>query len=95
MYWLGPILGGLLAAGFYEYLFCPDPEIKKKMQQIFKKAPSGTYKEVETEDCGVKSVSGHNIDLEKAEKKDLFHDSTGEVLSSVWLSRALEMETNL
>lgn len=83
MYWLGPILGGLLAAGFYEYLYCPDPEIKKRMQQIFKKTPSGTYKEVETEDLGVKSVSGHNIDLEKAEKKELFHDSTGEVLSSV------------
>ncbi|XP_011485193.1 aquaporin-4 isoform X1 [Oryzias latipes] len=83
VYWLGPILGGLLAAGFYEYLYCPDPEIKKRMQQIFKKTPSGTYKEVETEDLGVKSVSGHNIDLEKAEKKELFHDSTGEVLSSV------------
>uniref|UniRef100_A0A8C7ZK63 Aquaporin 4 n=1 Tax=Oryzias sinensis TaxID=183150 RepID=A0A8C7ZK63_9TELE len=82
VYWLGPILGGLLAAGFYEYLYCPDPEIKKRMQQIFKKTPSATYKEVETEDLGVKSVSGHNIDLEKVEKKELFHDSTGEVLSS-------------
>lgn len=99
---MGPILGGILAAGLYEYLYCPDPEIKKKLKQVFQKDSSGKYKEVETsvylgepEDIAIKSGSIHAIELEKSEKKDPFRDSTGEVLSSVWLSRALEMETNL
>ncbi|KAM4552681.1 aquaporin-4 [Odontesthes bonariensis] len=83
VYWLGPILGGILAAGLYEYLYCPDPEIKKILKQVFKKDPSGKYKEVESDDLAIKPGSIHNIDLEKAEKKDSLRDSTGEVLSSV------------
>ncbi|KAM9719351.1 aquaporin-4 isoform 2-T2 [Menidia menidia] len=82
-YWLGPILGGILAAGLYEYLYCPDPVIKKRLKQVFQKDPSGKYKEVETDDLAIKPGSIHNIDLEKAEKKDSPRDSTGEVLSSV------------
>ncbi|KAM6918162.1 aquaporin-4 isoform 1-T1 [Xenentodon cancila] len=83
VYWLGPILGGILAAGMYEYLYCPDPEIKKRLKQVFKKDLSGTYKEVESEDLGIKPGSIHNIDLEKAKKIHSFQDTTGEVLSSV------------
>ncbi|KAK7945595.1 hypothetical protein WMY93_001323 [Mugilogobius chulae] len=41
VYWLGPILGGILAAGLYEYLYCPDPEVKKRIQQVFQKDQSG------------------------------------------------------
>ncbi|XP_022613725.1 aquaporin-4 isoform X1 [Seriola dumerili] len=83
VYWVGPILGGILAAGLYEYLYCPDPEMKKKLKLVFQKDPSGKYREVESEDIGIKPGSVHTIDLEKAEKKDPFQDSTAEVLSSV------------
>ncbi|XP_071375268.1 aquaporin-4-like isoform X1 [Centroberyx affinis] len=90
VYWVGPILGALLAAGLYEYLYCPDPEAKQRLNQVFRKDSSGKYKEVEAapylgeaEDVAIKSGSIHAIDLEKAEKKDPFRDSAGEVLSSV------------
>ncbi|XP_070774345.1 aquaporin-4-like isoform X3 [Enoplosus armatus] len=84
VYWVGPILGGVLAAGLYEYLYCPDPDVKKRLKQVFQKDPSGKYREVETEDIAIKAGSIHTIsDLEKTEKKDPFQDSTGEVLSSV------------
>ncbi|XP_037643706.1 aquaporin-4-like isoform X1 [Sebastes umbrosus] len=83
VYWVGPILGAILAAGLYEYLYCPDPEMKKRLTQVFQKDPSGKYREVETEDIVVKPGSIHTIDLERSEKKDPFPDSTGEVLSSV------------
>lgn len=79
---MGPILGGILAAGLYEYLYCPDPEIKKRLKQVFRKDSAGRYREVETED--IKTDSIHTIsDLERAEKKDAFQDPKGEVLSSV------------
>ncbi|XP_018532059.1 aquaporin-4 isoform X2 [Lates calcarifer] len=80
VYWVGPVLGAVLAAGLYEYLYCPDPEIKKRLKQVLLKDPSGKYREVETEDIAIKTGS---VDLEKSEKKDPFQDSTGEVLSSV------------
>ncbi|XP_020777769.2 aquaporin-4 [Boleophthalmus pectinirostris] len=79
IYWLGPLLGGILAAGLYEYLFCPDPEVKKRLQQVFQKDQSGRYKEVDADDITIKPGS---IDVEKGEKKDLFNDK-GDVLSSV------------
>lgn len=82
VYWLGPILGGILAAGLYEYLYCPDPEIKRRLEQVFQKDQSGKYKEVETaEDITIKPGSIHST-LE-AEKKDPFPDISGDVLSSV------------
>lgn len=80
---MGPILGGILAAGLYEYLYCPDPEIKKRLKQVFQKDSSGKYREVETEEVAVKPGSIQTIDLEKTEKKGPLQDSTGEVLSSV------------
>ncbi|XP_053293094.1 aquaporin-4 isoform X1 [Pleuronectes platessa] len=83
VYWLGPMLGGILAAGLYEYLYCPDPELKKRLKHIFQKDPSGKYTEVEAEDISIKPGSIHTIDLEKAGKKDPFQESAGEVLSSV------------
>ncbi|CAN9502828.1 unnamed protein product [Ophioblennius macclurei] len=84
VYWVGPLLGGILAAGLYEYLYCPDPDKKGTLKRVFKKDPSGKYREVEAaDDVGVKAGSIHTVDLEKAEKKDPFHESPGEVLSSV------------
>lgn len=92
---MGPILGAIMAAALYEYLFCPDTELKKKkLHDVFQKDPSsGKYKEVEggmyhadhhdDDDLVIKPGSIHTMDLEKAEKKDPFRDTTGEVLSSV------------
>lgn len=74
------MLGGVLAAGLYEYLYCPDPELKKRLKQVFQKDPSGKYQEVETEDVAIRPGSIQTIDVEK---KDAFQESTGEVLSSV------------
>lgn len=77
-------MGGLLAAGLYEYLYCPDPDVKRKLKQVFQKDPAGKYREVETEDIAIKPGTIHAItEPEKMEKKDPFQDSTGEVLSSV------------
>lgn len=64
---MGPIIGGILAAGLYEYLYCPDPEIKKRMKQVFQKDPTGKYREVEAGDIAVKPGSIHNINVEKAD----------------------------
>lgn len=87
---MGPILGGILAAGLYEYLYCPDPEVKNAHDQVFQKDPSGKYKDVESglyrgepDDLCIKPGSILTADLEKAEKKDLYRDPSGEVLSSV------------
>lgn len=78
---MGPILGAVLAAGLYEYLYCPDPEMKKRLKQVFQKDSAGRYREVETD---VKVGSVHTVcDVEKAEKKGAFSDTPGEVLSSV------------
>ncbi|MED6264813.1 Aquaporin-4 [Characodon lateralis] len=84
VYWLGPILGGTFAAALYEYLYCPDPEVKKRLKQVFKKDSTGKYKVVESDETVIKPGSIHNIDLaEKVEKIDPFQESSGEVLSSV------------
>lgn len=84
VYWVGPILGAIIAAGLYEYLYCPDPEIKQRLKKVFQKDSSGKYKEVETSVYLADSeIQRHTIDLDKVGKKDPFQDSTGEVLPSV------------
>lgn len=72
-----------MAASLYEYLYCPDPDIKKRLKQVFKKDTSGKYREVESEDVAIKPGSILNINPERAEKKDPFQESSGDVLSSV------------
>ncbi|KAM4705642.1 aquaporin-4-like [Rhinophrynus dorsalis] len=37
VYWIGPMMGGVLASFIYEYLFCPDPGAKLKLQVSFKR----------------------------------------------------------
>lgn len=84
LYWVGPILGGILAAALYEYLYCPDPDMKKTLKRIFKKDPSGKYREVEIiNEVTGKTSTIHTVDLEKAEQKESFHEAPSEVLSSV------------
>ncbi|XP_062849485.1 aquaporin-4-like [Trichomycterus rosablanca] len=90
VYWVGPVLGGILAAAMYEYLYCPDPEQKTCCKETFVKDSSGKYKEVE---CPNTYYAGDPDDLmirpgssdetEKEEKKEALQDPSGDVLSSV------------
>ncbi|XP_064202395.1 aquaporin-4-like isoform X1 [Anguilla rostrata] len=81
VYWVGPILGGIMAAGLYEYLYCPDPELKSRFGGVFSKDASGKYREAEG--LVEKVTAVHTVDLEKGEKKDSFKDPSSDVLSSV------------
>lgn len=90
---MGPILGGILAAALYEYLFCPETALKKRLSDMFIKDPSGKYKEVECprgqyngepDDLVIKPSSFlTTVDLDKREKQETFREPPGEVLSSV------------
>ncbi|KAG9348059.1 hypothetical protein JZ751_004084, partial [Albula glossodonta] len=90
VYWVGPIMGGVVAAALYEYLYCPDPELKKPFTGGFSKDsyPSAKYKEVEdsrfhrdVDELVIRPGPFHVLDVERAEKKD--RDPSSEVLSSV------------
>lgn len=87
VYWVGPVLGGVLAAALYDYLYCPNAELKERLRQVFQKNNAGKYSEVEgapyPEDPGelmIKSGSVHAVD---AERKDPYRHTRGEVLSPV------------
>lgn len=74
----------------YEYLYCPDPELKKCCKEMVIKDTSGKYKEVE---CSVSQHGGEPDDItirpgssndtEKGEKKEALQDVSGDGLSSV------------
>ena len=93
VYWVGPILGAVLAAALYEYLYCPDPELKERLKQVFQKDPaSGKYREVDGmggEADGIAIKPGttttciNSVDLEKKMDPFLRDSSSGDVLSSV------------
>uniref|UniRef100_UPI0037E8301A aquaporin-4-like n=1 Tax=Semicossyphus pulcher TaxID=241346 RepID=UPI0037E8301A len=82
VYWVGPSLGGALAAALYEYLFCPDPELKKRYSDAFIKTPFTATKHRQD------SVTAQEplftvMDVERAERKEREREVSGEVLSSV------------
>ncbi|KAM3875680.1 aquaporin-4-like [Diretmus argenteus] len=84
VYWVGPSLGGALAAALYEYLFCPDPELKKRYSEAFSKSPfiSTKYREVQ---AAAKEPLFTVMDMERAERKEreTGREVSNEVLSSV------------
>ncbi|KAM7012649.1 aquaporin-4-like [Tautogolabrus adspersus] len=80
VYWVGPSLGGALAAALYEYLFCPDPELKKRYSEVFIRTPFTAPKQRQD------SVTAQEpfftvMDVDRAERKE--REVSGEVLSSV------------
>ncbi|XP_042299275.1 aquaporin-4 [Sceloporus undulatus] len=92
IYWVGPIIGAVLAGALYEYVYCPDAEFKRRFKEAFSKTnqqSKGKYIEVEdtrshveTDDLLLKPGIVHVIDLERGEDKK-GRDPTNEVLSSV------------
>ncbi|XP_028659222.1 aquaporin-4-like [Erpetoichthys calabaricus] len=61
IYWIGPLMGALLAAFIYEYVFCPDPERKLKLKAIYQKSSTGVA------DDSVQLTPGSNTEYSKLE----------------------------
>lgn len=87
---MGPLIGGIMAAAVYEYLFCPDPDLKRRYADVLSKSPFQIepYQVVDTETYPsdqaqhmAKQAAIRVLELERVEKKE--RESAGEVLSSV------------
>ncbi|XP_073439925.1 aquaporin-4 isoform X2 [Dendrobates tinctorius] len=86
VYWVGPVVGAVMAGLLYEYIFCPDVELKNRLKEVLNKATQskGKYSEVEesksqieSDDQLLKPGIVHVFDEKKGK------DTSGEVLSSV------------
>ncbi|XP_069587340.1 aquaporin-4 isoform X1 [Ranitomeya imitator] len=86
VYWVGPVIGAVMAGLLYEYIFCPDIELKSRLKEVLNKATQskGKYSEVEesksqieSDDQLLKPGIVHVFDDKKGK------DTSGEVLSSV------------
>ncbi|XP_068175484.1 aquaporin-4-like [Antennarius striatus] len=76
VYWVGPSLGGALAAVLYEYLFCPDPVLKRRYSDVFISAIKRRKSSVTTQEP-LFTV----MEVERAERKEA--DGEGEVSAEV------------
>ncbi|XP_007233079.3 aquaporin-4 [Astyanax mexicanus] len=90
VYWVGPVIGAVLAGALYEYLFCPDPELKRHYTSVLARSsfPRGQYEGMdparfpsEQAQLVVKQPAFTVLDVERAERKE--REAAGEVLSSV------------
>nr|DBA24341.1 TPA: hypothetical protein GDO54_012014 [Pyxicephalus adspersus] len=87
VYWVGPVVGAVLGGCLYEYVFCPDVEIKNRLKEVLSKASQqtkGKYSEVEESKSQIESddlLLKPGIVHVLGEKKG--KDPSGEVLSSV------------
>ncbi|KAM4705979.1 aquaporin-4 [Rhinophrynus dorsalis] len=86
VYWIGPVLGAVIAGALYEYVYCPDPQLKIHFKEVLNKATQskGKYSEVdenksqiESDDLLLKPGIVHMFEEKKGK------DPSGEVLSSV------------
>ncbi|KAM4689245.1 aquaporin-4 [Discoglossus pictus] len=87
VYWVGPIIGGVVAGTLYEYVYCPDAELKNRFKEVLNKATKQSknkYTEVdesksqvESDDLLLKPGIVHVFEEKKGK------DPSGEVLSSV------------
>ncbi|TSK58107.1 Aquaporin-4 [Bagarius yarrelli] len=84
VYWLGPLMGGVLAAAFYEYLFCPYQDQKKCYASIISKTsfPSAQYHDMgsgtypsEQAQLMIKHPTFTILDVECTERKERERDS--------------------
>nr|XP_023682506.1 aquaporin-4 isoform X2 [Paramormyrops kingsleyae] len=77
VYWMGPVMGGVVAAALYDYIYYPDKELKKHMKEMLSMVPYTPTKYKEAEDSRyprdldelvIKPGPFHVIDV--AERKD-------------------------
>ncbi|MEE6464001.1 hypothetical protein FKM82_006131 [Ascaphus truei] len=92
IYWVGPIIGAVCASTTYNYIYCPDIELKEHFKEALKRASQrakGKYIEVDdnriqddTDDLILKSGTVHVIDIDQVEGKK-GKDSASEIFSTV------------
>ncbi|KAG7280757.1 hypothetical protein CRUP_037687 [Coryphaenoides rupestris] len=86
VYWVSPVLGGILAASLYDYLFCPNSALKKRLATV--PFTSTKYQEIQARrsvDLLGKQPLFTILDVERADRKEREQEIevSGEVLSSV------------
>ncbi|XP_044150466.1 aquaporin-4-like isoform X2 [Bufo gargarizans] len=92
IYWIGPIIGAICASAAYDYIYCPDIELKQHLKEALQRAKQktkGKYIEVDdirshddNEDLILKTGTIHVIDIDQREEKK-GKDSASEILSIV------------
>ncbi|XP_053571853.1 aquaporin-4-like [Bombina bombina] len=90
IYWVGPIIGSVCASAAYDYIYCPDIELKKQLKDTLLKATQktkGKYTEVDdaiiqdyNDDIILKSGTVNVIDIDQADGKK-GKDSASEILA--------------
>ncbi|KAI4828451.1 hypothetical protein KUCAC02_022542 [Chaenocephalus aceratus] len=78
----GSTMGGTLAAALYEYMFCPDPEMKENYSETFIHTPYSAAK-LRHGSVTAQEPPFTVMDVERAERNELKREVSGDVLSSV------------